>query len=450
MFRKTKILNVVIAFVLLVSAFSVYGLARPNNAKADGIGYPSDPPTPSILFYITDNPDYIDFDEQPWDIFSYRFDEIIVHNFYENDHSSYYYFHSPIECIIGLTSYTIDSNDFLIVDINTKLDEDICNAMYSSFSMLQSTQIMFINNTDEGDMQYYSSATSYKWSAFLDYVDIHINTNLIQWFMANVLFEFYFYETGMTPNDNGYSYIIFDESLSNERTLEILLAILFEVNEPSINFDDLESECLTWFEKLVRILDDGYKLYPVFTNYNGYLLYSMSRYGNTGYNSFDDFLDPHSGEKVAAVGTTWLGDVDIESEIMEIMHYCEMNFYPRNQNYLLIQNGSYLDQGSGYANYIGMDKAAYNYYLYNMLNDFFDEYSLLQYDNWPGRCDVTFKLPFGNDPGAWNIPRYNFYPCDLCLCGNCGCLLAKNCALHCDCGHCCEQYRDENQFDDLI
>jgi hypothetical protein len=281
----------------------------------------------------------------------------------------------------------------------------------------------------------------------LDYVDIHINTNLIQWFLANVLYEFYFYETGMTPFDNDFSYIILDESLCNARTLEIFLSVLINVTtdftDQPINFPgkDHYLYSISDYQYYCYLLYDYFNIIIVSTNYNGYLLWDMTTFGNTGYNSFNAFSYNYSGEKVATVGTTWLGDVDMESEFLEIMHDCYTNFYGRNQNYFLVQNGYVSPLNPYEIKYTGMSRYSYTYWLHKMLDDFLYENDLTEYDNWPGRCDVTFKLPFGNGQGAWSPAAFIATPYDLCLCVDCGCMLAFYCGLYCDCQYCCWEYK---------
>jgi hypothetical protein len=402
------------------------------------------PYLPPRLFYITDNPYYIDFQEQPWSEFAIMFynSEIITtyvpRNEYNNedDYICHILSNHLQELSYTLSDYaSINRHDYIIVDIYSKLNEEICNTLYETFNSLEGNQIMFINETDEVDMQHYSEEINDTWDAFLDYVDIHINKNHIQWFLANVINEFYAYETGITPDNNGYSYIIFDESLSNEQTLEIILSYLWGSSGPMFNFEEIEHIAITRLDIICYILHIKYNIIPIFSNYNGNFLWCVSSYGNygsIGFDSINDFSHYHGGEKVAAVGTTWLGDVDNDSEFFELMHDCQNQFVLRNQNYILIQNGSYED--SGYANYVGMDNATYDYWLHWILRDFFDEYSLFQYDNWQGRCDVTFRIPYGVDTASWDIQRDNFDSADLCLCSACACTLADSCnnQLHCD------------------
>lgn len=273
---------------------------------------------------------------------------------------------------------------------------DTNNLLYSFFSQLKENKeneckIMFICGFDEARFMSHN--------AFLDFVDIHVNTALLENFMYNTINRIQ--SDGRIDNRT----IIFDSALSfgmgkDADTGHALSNIYFKnyffrffiyAYKKEIT-NEVNSVFVKNGIKFLFFIDDG-------EFYDGVEDVIIRDTENDGYTYLNEYLN---NEKVCVVGASWKGEDKLE-ELYTILDFAyraggssaDMEFYIFNsQNYPLnFINGYTLREE-------GNDLGWFEYTLSIIAADFICGNDLTIYDNWDGRCIVTYK-PVTFSPNGW-------------------------------------------------
>ncbi len=325
------------------------------------------------------------------------------------------YYESENQMEINLTSLIIPAENFenLFIETNFFLDEinsdslvilDIRNSIrpmpndddtWADYLLYffqsvkdENCRTMFICETDE---TWFNDATD-----FLDYVDVHINTDLITPFMYNILKDMEDREDRISDVslifDRGFSYAIdtfilpllraeFYISAEDYPTPESVWNYLNE-NAPHININ-------LYLPENGRLVNKITGEYQSFGNY---------RATEEIYNSFD--------KPIYAIGNNYYSDSLFQQFVVDMkdaLDYMEMPAY------MLIQGDVILGEVCPieYFQTLGMYECTFQEYLKEMVFGFINDDDLSGYGNWQGRCYVTFKpIEWGTD--GWEIRTYDY------------------------------------------
>ena len=255
-------------------------------------------------------------------------------------------------------------------------------ALYDVFSYFdgKDCKIMFINGTEE--------LKFYKQNDFLDFVDIHINTDLLTVFLSSLFYK--------VENDYG------DTKFEN--------ATFFIDAYFSENVEEGYLSC--WFLKdyLMRFIRSAYreeiefqqkKNYEILREKNIKIIcdlgngsYFDAAYGTFSASNAEDLYERISNDRFYAIGHTKLGSTysqgwyNLAEDLKAYFNPNMAGIYVYNEAQYTFYDGSVYTQGSG----LGLFS--------QIVSDFIYGNSLITYDNWVGRCEVTHKdIPQGS--GGW-------------------------------------------------
>ncbi len=265
------------------------------------------------------------------------------------------------------------------------------NTLKYYFSMLkeQGCHIMFVCGTEEALFENCNS--------FLDYVDIHINTDIFNLLVYNV-FMYAFDHIDMYHFE-GVTFIL-DESFGgldyiyNNWFFTLWLKPYLEY----IYSEDLQLIGATWQLlcqyhniKIIILTADG-KYHDAF--------YPQNDLPSDDYQLYEYIFNPY----MCAVGTSWQGAVQLSSwmstidELVANVDGDDISLFVYNQHRYQLESCSWV------TTYVA---SIYNDY-YDVIVDFLCDQDLTVYDNWDGRCNITYKsILFG--PGGWMRCPYNLF-----------------------------------------
>ncbi len=293
--------------------------------------------------------------------------------------------------------------------------------LYETFSDMKKNncRIMFICGNEE--IRFSTPGDEYdsvhNTNRFLDYVDIHINLDWFSPFYMSMIadiedqtggnnFTIIFEADDLTRND-GKDLINYESTL-----LDLLL-----------DYYNRKYDCFTAFKNqtgkridvyLDFILDYLKESYGInIIRYNPlldvYIAPDYVGFDDNGYNQTTEYycseLELSSDIYAAAIAydedniSEWLDDlIYTENQIT----YSTFSTYIYNAACLDLENiitGNISDLSPMYTAY-GYQYSVYGSSMENVLHDFIYENDLSGYDNWFGRCDITYKpYPYGD--GSW-------------------------------------------------
>lgn len=272
---------------------------------------------------------------------------------------------------------------------------DTDNLLFTFFSELKgrNCKIMFICGFDEIKFMSHNS--------FLEFADIHVNTSLFDNFMQNVIYRVQ--ESGRMDNRT----VIFDFALSYGMDVNYGDKA---INNSNFTTYFLTHFILTYMDELAQasgeahrvFVDNGIKFLFYLGDgifYDGVEDAVISEIEDDGYSYLSEYL---SNEKVCVIGASWKGEDKLE-ELYTILDFAyraggssaDMEFYIYNiANYSLNFINGYLVRTEG------TNLSWFESTLNNIACDFIDGNDLTVYDNWTGRCDVTYK-PVTFSPNGW-------------------------------------------------
>lgn len=238
--------------------------------------------------------------------------------------------------------------------------------LYDFFSDLDGNgcQIMFVCGTDE--------LKFYKQNALLDFVDIHINTDLFTTFFANV-----FYNAQMacgTPQISNFTFFIdanFSAGIENGYLgcsffREYLMKFIRSIYRNDIEFGGKKNYQVLLDNniKLICDLGDG-----VYVNASNGESFTVSSYQEL----YENYLE---NDKIYAIGTTWLGSsysYEWYSLVKDMENYSDsqdkFELYVYNDVHYTFYDPSVFTQGQGSGMFL------------QIVSDFLGGYDLTCYDN---------------------------------------------------------------------
>lgn len=262
----------------------------------------------------------------------------------------------------------------------------------------QGCHIMFICGTEENRFENYNG--------FLDYVDIHINTDLYDLFMIGTFMKVL--DSTSAPLEN-VTFII-DESFggldmidNNEFFTEWLMLYLYYAypNDVYMLGATWKGICDYHGIKIILCRQDG-SYRDIF--YPQIILYDSAY--DTDHEEIGDFINYIDNAYICAVGTSNQGSMALYdfisdiNDLAEAMQRTDISLFVHNPaSYELpTYNRGTIYQARTYTNYC------------NIIADFLRDADLNTYDNWDGRCVITHKaISFGED--GWMTPPYGSFSC---------------------------------------
>ncbi|MCM1259903.1 MAG: hypothetical protein NC182_03075 [Prevotella sp.] len=285
----------------------------------------------------------------------------------------------------------------LLCEIFSDMKENNCKIMF----ICGTEEIRFSTPGDEYDSEYNANR-------FLDYVDIHVNVDSFHPFYMSMIadiedqtgganFTIIFEADDLTRNSNRY--------LNN---YESSLLDLF------LDYYARKYDCYTAFVNQTG--DETIDVYLDFILYylNDFYCINVIRYNPL----LDLYIGPDStirdycyelalSSDIYAVAiaynedniSEWLDDlIDTKSKIT----YSTFKTYILNMACFDLDDITTSNISNLYPMYTtyGYKYSVYGSYIKHVLYDFIYEYDLSGYDNWFGRCDITYK-PFPYGAGSW-------------------------------------------------
>lgn len=232
-------------------------------------------------------------------------------------------------------------------------------------------KIMFINGTDEVWFQDY-------YDLFLDYVDIHINLDFLTMFTYSVACEI------VEKSGGTEACIVLDKTLSQDWYFRdfFIRYLVFAVNEYGGNLR---------YQQPVNVLDALHFTVYFYDNETGCY---FDIFGNFvgDWNVVETFSAASFSCVIADAPSLACEDL-----LVLLSDHSNAEFYSCNVYWDEVSD----DEISSDIKYFGVSESDIQYYLSVIMRDFIlnDLPSLQKYDNWEGRCKVTFRLIWGK--GGW-------------------------------------------------
>lgn len=296
-------------------------------------------------------------------------------------------------------SLSIEPGIFSATDTNDQVYEHYENSVYPTLEYLfamwkgEGCKIMFISGTDE---VWYEQDPMNK---FLEYADIHINTDLLTTFTYSLV------QISCTQHDFAEGVMILDGTMSQDWFFRkfLLPYIVFIYSEygitlqnipPITEYDDYDDIYVV--ESILYELD----LTVYFYENGGY----TDIYGNTVNTDTVENKVYDSGYLCIVGGTESISD--------ETLWSLYSNKGDNAEFFVFNLWGVTVEDIPSDIKYCGLSDEEMDDYLSAIMCDFIlnDVSSLQKYDNWDGRCDVTFKPLFPGDgwllvpPKAFGLP----------------------------------------------
>lgn len=398
---KTKIKILALLSAIAIFMLSLLGLGVSLRAFADDGEFPDPDENLTSLYYFSDYyeseeyfyngflRDYIDWNPYITDAYLY----------YSGNDTSFW-----DQIMQMMTSGDMDiENAFIIFEVRRSLSiepgsftwpvteeqiyEHYENSVYSALESLFRTwkesecKIMFISGTDE---VWYEQ---YPMNRFLEYVDIHINTDLLTPFtysLTHISCTKYNFEDGVIILDStmcGDWY--FHRFLLPYIVSEYLeMGITLNINPPIMEYDDYDD--LNVVQSILNALNLTVYFYD--NNSGEY----RDMYGG----SVGAEVEPtvYNGGYLCIVG----GNESLSDETLWNLYQGKgdnAEFFVYNLAWKTVE------EVPGGIKYCGLSTQRFNYYLSAIMRDFIlnDLPSLQKYNNWIGYCSVTFKPIFPGD-----------------------------------------------------
>ena len=255
---------------------------------------------------------------------------------------------------------------------------DTLSDLFSSWRS-DGCKVIFVNGVEEArllglDLDYDTSP----YTEFLEYVDIHINTDIFTIFMDNILRIHFDYE----PIDNFL--FVLDESLGKD-WLEFIKSWVFE--DYILNY---------------MIMTDGRRIEELgLFDYLEYNNINFLFYDGSSLDSLYEATEFWNESNMCAIGTNRLGNAYAEQWLYDMIELREM----KDDNFAIYEY-LYSDWRHGVLEYYDIVKMAWSVKLYS-LDEFWDifdavgfEEDLTVFDNWYGRSEVITYKPFVGE-GGW-------------------------------------------------
>ncbi len=274
---------------------------------------------------------------------------------------------------------------YIIFELRNGIDSWVSIAECSLYNVFENfkgndCKIMFICGTDE--LRFYNQ------NDFLEFVDIHINTDLLTIFLSSIFYKVQSdYNDTKIQNATFFIDAYFSDNVQNGYLScwffkDYLLKFIRSVYREEIEFQGKKNYEILRENNIKIICDLG----------NG--TYFDAAYGTFYANNAEDLSERISNDRFYAIGHTKLGNVysqewyNLAEDLKAYFNPNMAGIYVYNEAHYTFYDGSVYTQGSG----LGL--------FTRIVSDFICGYSLTGYDNWVGKCDVTHKdVPQGS--GGW-------------------------------------------------
>ena len=296
----------------------------------------------------------------------------------ESDYSPYRYEVENSSVIIFEKTIWENKYDYDTQINKLQEENDFLINLFSSWQG-NSCKVIFVNGLEEArmlglDLDYDTSP----YTEFLEYVDIHINTDIFTIFMDNILRIHFDYE----PIDNFL--FVLDESLGKD-WLEFIKSWVFE--DYILNY---------------MIMTDGRRIEELgLFDYLEYNNINFLFYDGSSLDSLYEATEFWNESNMCAIGTNRLGNAYAEQWLYDMIELREM----KDDNFAIYEY-LYSDWRHGVLEYYDIVKMAWSVKLYS-LDEFWDifdavgfEEDLTVFDNWYGRSEVITYKPFVGE-GGW-------------------------------------------------
>lgn len=376
---KQKKLLTIIAVLLLSLVIFAAPFTGVTFAKAQEPAPDNPTRVYNKLFWFTDNSDSQTYFQQ----LVSAFPQINMQRYYKD---------TEVFCSVFMNEFSADEfsdveDAYVIFEIQYGMDywlsEEGC-VLYDVFNYFDENncKIMFVCGTDESRF--------YNQNDFLNFVDIHINTDLFTTFFTN-----FFVDVQSAYGEPEISYVTFfiDSYLSEDIENGYLSSWFFKnyfmrfilsIYREEIELGGQSVYNILLANNIKVICDLGSGWYYDFVN--------QQRFRENDYEElYDRYLD---NNKIYAIGDTRLGyelSYDWYSLVEDLKEYCNEDKF----EVYVYNEAQYTFYGS-FVYTIGARAGLFS----QILSDFIYGNNLITYDNWSGKCIVTHKdIP--QSSGGW-------------------------------------------------
>ena len=392
---KTVFVSLSLAFLfLLACAFPMLGGF--NAAAAE-----NDKPTSGHLYYFSDSAESAarcrkfvsDGLINTYTLYYYtpdKFTDTFKANFKKGDYSGI----SNSYVIFEMTSAELPTETD---DGSTTLFTDVLEDFFS-YLKTNGCKIMFISATDEA--RYTPDPTNYgenPYSAFLDYVDIHVKADFFFTFTYNIYYRAQISSgiTTDTPFENT-SFLLDSAMFYDDGSKKISNSAFGHYFIPHIL--DYKRESIEGTQTPLSSVLDLFKFKVFYYNTPNIWVQILSQSTQVPYefNNTGDLFDAIHNGAYCAIGTSWGGEAYMNSwleQLQSIQAAYELSF----PVYLYNSNGYNITVDAP-QNLYQVGKISYEY----IYNAFLGGDDLSQFDNVVGRCEVTHSPMLAGD-GGWMI-----------------------------------------------
>ncbi len=247
-------------------------------------------------------------------------------------------------------------------------------------------EIMFICGTDESRFQRYG------FNSFLDYVDVHVNTDIWQMFISNI---FYLACNGSPEYQIYNTTFILDASFSMDVGMDWdnnwFIREYFRTYLRSVYRDWISNHPGLTTKQIMAHPDINIKLF-CHTEDETFYDVLQDEYIDT---DDQEFMNTIGNDQIYAIGTTWSGAAYAEEWItlmLDIRSDYQINFP------IYVYNADLLNCTGYEATDVYLSGGPTG--IANVMIDFVSGADMGPYDNYHGRCVVTHK-PLSRGPGGW-------------------------------------------------
>ncbi len=250
-------------------------------------------------------------------------------------------------------------------------------------------EIMFICGTDE--MRFFTH------NDFLDYVDIHINTDQLTVFIANIL-----YRAVNECRDQkifGCTFLIdlsFSQNIEQGYSKSWFFKYYFIKYIRAVYKDEIQRQ---GFSNARVLHDNGIK---IICHLGGNRFFDAVKGREYYCYDYTEFYQSYLiNERIYAIGATWMGE-DYSQEWIWFLN--DLQNYVQNYFPIFIFNSNEYSMIEYLAPNVYMAGQRINNYplILTIMQEFLNGQDLSNYDNWSGRCVITHKAIF-QGPGGWMI-----------------------------------------------
>lgn len=411
---RTRILSIVLTFALLLTAITPLAMNHKPAHAADSLTNQSEGYTGFYYFsdYEGSEAFYKSYVTPLLDAYDKGNNCKLYREFnYWNNEDFWTLFYQWYDGI----SYVTCEDAFVIFEIRhgIKYMEDT-KPLYDIFSTMKGNgcKIMFICDTDEARFSNpdYNKHDQYHGNVFLDYVDIHINTDRLLIFIDTILNKIE-EETSYLNNVT----LILNNGFADSKFLQAWPSSYGDSKYGSI----LKTFIIPYFYYLYDAAGRTEKSLFDFLNENntkvicqveGNIYLNLNTRTQIEFNSTDlySFYEGIANDHIFAIG--------IENDYSATKNWISniVSLYEYSDNFPIYLYGKNADTIiSDYAANFYIAEPYVGYGFPHILDTFISDGSLIQYDNWDGRCDVTHKtITIGGgwlnvsvrDLRVWQIP----------------------------------------------